>query len=177
MAEYDTTTFVNIDTEEFTGYFNASRDIKELRPNPQEAGVPLELQKRPVKVPNGYTFKPNESRQIVAFMAETFAKHLIDKILQRQGIRDTMRDTELRRSLYAKILPDIQKVRDDVKPLSPEEENKALRIELEDQKKRIDEIMGKMAEPEKNEEIEALKKELAELKAVLPKEGKIKKEK
>ena len=86
MTQYDSTKFVNIDNEDFTGYYDRSKN------------------------PNGYTIKAGEERQLVSFVAETLAKHLVDRVLSKQGIKDTMRDTPLRRDLFARILPDLQKV-------------------------------------------------------------------
>ena len=110
MAQYDSTKFVNIDKEDFTGYYDRAKN------------------------PNGYTIKAGEERQLVSFVAETLAKHLVDKILQGQGVKDSMRDTPLRRDMFARILPDLQK-REDVKVLSTEDRLKALEEELDRVKK------------------------------------------
>lgn len=142
MSEFDTTLFVNIDDEDFTGYYNASKE------------------------PNGWTIKAGESRTLIAPMAETFAKHLVDKLLTKKGVKDTMRDTDLRRSLFAQVLPEIEKLNPKVKKLSPDEEAQALKKQLADQARAIGELSAsvKSIQDDKDKEIERLKNELEQAK-------------
>lgn len=141
MSQYETVTFKNIDNEDFTFYFNKTKE------------------------PNGFTVKAGEERQLVSFIAETGAKHLVDIVLQKKGVKDTNRDTELRRSLFAEILPDIQKVRPEIKKLSPEEELKAVKEELERQSKLINSFAEQKKESDnKDSKIEELTKQVEELK-------------
>lgn len=141
-SEFDTTKFVNIDDEDFTGYFNASKE------------------------PNGWTVKAGEERTLIVSMAEVFSKHLVDKILQKRGIKDSMRDTDLRRSLFSQILPELQTTYTEAKPLSKDEEIAALKKELERQARASNETMEKKAD---KDDIEALKKEIEALKAAAKK--------
>src|SRR3990167_5861733 len=98
MTQFETTLFVNIDDKEFTGYFG---------------GEP-------------YHFNSDESRQTVKFVATHLAKHLLDRILQEKyGIKNTLTDTELRKSLMARVIPE-EAAKNDIKPLTPEEEKTAL---------------------------------------------------
>lgn len=138
MQEYLPTKFVNIDDEAHTFYFNRSKE------------------------PNGYTFKAAEERQIPKAMAETFAKHLVDILLTKKGVKDTMRDTDLRRSLFAQVIPEITAENPTVKKLSVEEEVASLKKILaeqtakdEEKKKQDAEKDAKLAEMQK--EIDALK--------------------
>ena len=137
-SEFDTTKFVNIDDEDFTGHYNAAKE------------------------PNGWTVKAGEERTFIIPMAEVFSKHLVDKILQKRGIKDSMRDTELRRSLFTQVLPELQTTYAEAKPLSKDDEIAALKKELERQAKTSNETMEKKAD---KEDIEELKKQIAELKA------------
>ena len=125
MSEYDTTIFVNVDKEDFTGYYDKTKN------------------------PNGYTIKAGESRTLVRFIAETMAKHLVDKILQAQGVKDTMRDTPLRRDLFAKILPDIQQESKDMKVLSSEERIANLEKVVKQQNDQISALGGRVETPKK----------------------------
>ena len=80
-SELDTTVFVNIDEDRFVFHINK-------QPREVEAG---------------------EQKVMPLYVAQVGAKHLVDKILQKNGVRDTLRDTPERRTLFARILPDISK--------------------------------------------------------------------
>lgn len=122
---YESTTFVNVDTEDFTFYYDRTKN------------------------PNGYTVKAGESRALVSFVAETGAKHLVDKILSKQGVKDTMRDTPLRTDLFARILPDLKTTTKNVKELSTEERVKALEEEVRKAKETIAALGGRTEAPKK----------------------------
>ena len=154
MTQFETTLFVNIDDKEFTGYFG---------------GEP-------------YHFSSGESRQTVKFVATHLAKHLLDRILQEKyGIKNTLTDTELRKSLMAKTLPE-EAVKANIVPLTSEEEKKALQELLNKQAETIKDIQGATKHLEEKlsdrkdleKEIEDLKKELQK---VVSKETKITKSK
>lgn len=140
--EIDTTKFVNIDDEKFVFYINK-------QPREIEAG---------------------ETKTMPVYVAQIGAKHLVDKILQKKyGIKDTLKDTDLRRSLFAKILPEMAEERE-IKPLSEEEFRKKVEEELEKQKKLIETLSGDVAKSFKDkDEIERLKNEIKKLKASLNK--------
>ena len=96
------------------------------------------------------------------YVAQLGAKHLTDRLLQEKGIADSNRDTQLRRSILAQILPDVaEDVK--VKPLNDEEFKAELKKEQEKQSALIGSLSGKFAE--KDKEIEELKKEIEALKA------------
>jgi uncharacterized coiled-coil protein SlyX len=138
--EIDVTKFVNIDDEKFVFYINK-------QPREIEAG---------------------ETKVMPVYVAQIGAKHLVDKILQKKyNIKDTLRDSELRRSLFAKILPDMAFERN-IEPLSDYKFEQAVQKELERQNKLIDELSGK-AEADK-ERIKKLELELNLLKARLKKQ-------
>ena len=135
--ELDVTKFVNIDDEPYDIYIDG-RVARHL-----EAG---------------------EEQQVPIFVAQVGAKHLVDRVLGKQDVRDTMRDTPERKSLFARILPDwAEEIK--VKPLSEEEYRKKIDARLEEQdletKKQREEI-EKLAKADdaKDKEIEKLKKEL-----------------
>ena len=155
MSEFETTKFVNIDDEDFTAYYNKTKE------------------------PNGWTFKVGETREILKPMAEVFANHLIDKVLQKQGVRDTRRDTPLRRSLLAKIIPELPIVNESVKSLTKEEElrlaNEQISKELDSVRKFTGEVSKKSEERDK--EVTELKKEIEALKKKVSKPTKAKKAK
>lgn len=112
--QFETTLFVNIDDKEFIGYFGNEP----------------------------YQFNAGEERQVVKFVATHLAKHLLDRILQEKySIKNTMADTEFRRGLMAKVLPE-EAVRKNIKPLTPEEEKKALEDVLNKQAELIKEIQS-----------------------------------
>src|SRR3990167_9556523 len=102
--EIDTTKFVNIDDKKFVFHINK-------QPREIEAG---------------------EEKIMPVYVAQLGAKHLTDKILQEKGIPDSNRDTPIRRSILAQILPDVA---DEVKlkPLSEEEFKAELKKEWERQ--------------------------------------------
>lgn len=141
MAQFDTTKIINISKEDFTYPFD------------NEA----------------YTIKAGETRELPKFIAEHLAIHLIDKILQEKpyNIKDTRRDTPIRRDLFAKIIPEITQEIPSVKILSDEERQKAWQEEL----KRQDEIVASFKketeekEVEKDKKIEELKKQIEEIKS------------
>ena len=112
-------------------------------------------------------FEAGEEHIVPVFVARVGAKHLVDLILQkREGLADSMRDTPLRKSLFAEILPDVaQDI--DVKPLSDEEVRKEVDKQLKEQKTLIDGLGASVSA--KDEEIEQLKKDVAALKAQKPK--------
>jgi hypothetical protein len=104
---------------------------------------------------------------MVLYVAQVGAKHLVDRILQeKHKIKDTLSDTPLRKSLFAKILPDMAQERD-IKPLSKEEE----KVEIDKLLKKQEEFLAslnqnKEREDERDKEIAALKEEVAKLKEV-----------
>lgn len=137
-VEIDVTKFVNVDDKPFDIYINGKL-ARHL-----EAG---EIQIIPI------------------WVAQVGAKHLVDKILQeKHNIKDTLHDTELRRSLFAKILPEMAEERK-IKPLTDEEFRKKVLEEQEKQQKAIDALSGKKDEEkkEKDEHLEALNKRIADL--------------
>lgn len=142
MTTFETTLFVNIDDKEFTGYFG---------------GEP-------------YHFNAGEERQVVKFVASHLAKHLLDRILQtKYGVKNTMTDTDLRRGLLAQVLPE-EAVKANVKPLTPEEEKKALQDVLNKQAEVIKEIQGATKHlEEKLSDRRSLEKEIEDLKKELQK--------
>ncbi len=101
----DTTKFVNLDTEPFDIY----SDGKLTR-----------------------HFEAGESQEIPVFVAQVGAKHLADKLLQGKGVKDSMRDTPERKSLFAQIMPDwAEEI--DVKPQTDEEFRAGINEQLKDQ--------------------------------------------
>lgn len=120
MSQYDVTIIKNIDDKDFTGYLN----------------------KEP------YVLKAGEERTLPNFVAEHLAKHLVDRVLQARGIRDTLRDTPLRRSLFAQILPELSKINPEVKKLDKDEELKLLKEQIEKQNALIGSLGGKVKELE-----------------------------
>lgn len=143
--EIDTTRFVNIYDEKFVFYIN----------------------KQPREV------ESKEEKIMPLFVAQLGAKHLVDLILQKKyGIADSNRDSALRKSLFAQILPDIaEEVK--VTPLSEEEFRKQINESLEKQKDVIATLHGKAEQ--KDSEVEFLKKRIEELENKSPKEQPIKK--
>src|SRR3990167_374090 len=86
--EIETTKFINLLDESFTFHIN----------------------KRPMEL------KPKEEKAYPVWVAQVGAKHLVDMILQRKGIKDSNRDTPERKSLFAEILPDLAQELE-IKPL------------------------------------------------------------
>lgn len=133
--EIDTTKFVNIDDKKFVFHINK-------QPREVEAG---------------------EEKIMPVYVAQIGAKHLVDKVLQeKHNVKDTLRDTDLRKSLFAQILPEMAEQRD-IKPLKEEDFQKKVSEELDRQKKVIEGLAGvkndKISELEA--EVEKLKKEIA----------------
>ena len=144
-AEISTTRFVNIDKDVFTIYIGGrvARELAAL----EEAVVPL-------------------------FVAQVGAKHLVDRILQNQGVQDTNTDTPARKSLFAQILPEwAEEIK--VKPLSEEEFRKDVQSKLAEQEKNVAALGGTVKDRDK--EIEELKKEVEKLSKAASKETKVKK--
>src|SRR3990167_5445966 len=84
--EIDTTRFVNIDSSAYEIYIGGK------------------LAKR---------LEPEQEQIVPVYVAQVGAKHLVDRILQNApyNVKDTNVDTPLRRSLFAKILPDMAEER------------------------------------------------------------------
>lgn len=142
MTQFETTTFVNVDDKEFIGYFDNEP----------------------------YQFKAGESREVVKFVAQHLAKHLIDRILQEKyGVKNTLVDTPVRKDLLAKILPEEAK-KVDYKPLTPEEKEKALSEVLDKQADTIKTLSLKTEKlEEKLEEKNILEKKVRDLEEKLQK--------
>lgn len=103
--EIDTTKIVNICDTKFTFHIG---------------GKPVELE-------------PGESKVKPIYVAQVGAKHMVDFILQaKHGVKNTLADSDLRRSLFAQILPEMADERGIV-PMSAEEEKDAVRTELKRQ--------------------------------------------
>lgn len=141
--EIDTTKFVNIDDKKFVFYINK-------QPREVEAG---------------------ETKIMPVYVAQIGAKHLVDRILQEKyNIKDTLRDTELRRSLFAKILPEMAEERG-IEPLKEEDFRRIVQEELQKQKKLIKDLSGEIAKNvQEAEKIEKLEAEIKKLKSLLKKE-------
>lgn len=134
--EIDVTKFVNIDDKDFVFHIN---------------GSPREV-------------KAGESKEMPIYVAEIGAKHLADRILQeKHGLKDSLKDTPLRRSIFAKIIPELQVLDEKVKALSLEEELKLVKEQLSSQAKLIEGF----SEVKKSEE--AKDKKLADLEAEIEK--------
>lgn len=80
VKEFDIINFTNIDDEDYEGMWGGE-----------------------VKV-----IKAGETTQFPAFLADHYAKHLVDKILLRQGVSDYS-DVQLRKPLLEKILGNVYK--------------------------------------------------------------------
>ena len=133
----------NIDTTRFVNIYDKSFDIY----------IDKEVARH---------FEAGEEHIVPVFVARVGAKHLVDLILQkREGLSDSMRDTPLRKSLFAEILPDVAEDID-MKPLSDEEVRKEVEKQLKEQKTLI-EGLGASAS-QKDKEIEQLKKDIETLK-------------
>src|SRR3990167_6640608 len=108
--EIDTTKFVNIDDKKFVFHINKQ---------------PRELEAKEEKI-------------MPIYVAQIGAKHLVDKILQeKHNVKDTLRDSDLRRSLFAQILPEMAEERD-IKPLNEDDFKKKIQEELDRQSKLIE---------------------------------------
>lgn len=146
-VEIDVTKFVNIDDKPFDIYINGKL---------------------------ARHLETGEEQIIPIWVAQVGAKHLVDRVLQeKHNVKDTLHDTELRRSLFAKILPDMAEERK-IKPLSDEEFRKAVEAEQKRQSALIEDLSGRTKE--KETESEKTIKELQEQVASLLKEKEEKKE-
>lgn len=100
-----------------------------------------------------------EEQVVPVFVAKVGAKHLVDRILQKKGIADSMRPTPMRDTLLASIIPDVaEEIK--IKPLSDEEFRKEVKEILEKQKADIDALRGAKID---TDEIKELKKQIKEL--------------
>ena len=118
----DTTKFINIDKNSFDIYIDGKL-ARHL-----EAG---------------------EEQVLPVFVAKAGAKHLIDRILQEKGIKDSLRPTPERDTIMARIIPDVAE-EIQVKPLSEEEFRKKIEERLEKQGEDIKALGGKETESIKN---------------------------
>lgn len=131
----DTTKFVNIDKKPFDIYI----DGKLAR-----------------------HLEASEEQVLPVFVAKVGAKHLIDRILQEDGVKDSMRLTPERDTLLAKIIPDVaEEIK--VKPLSDEDFRKQIEKRVEKQDEDIKALGGK------TEDIKDLQKQLKKLQTQLDK--------
>lgn len=110
-------------------------------------------------------FEAGEDQILPVFVAQVGSKHLADRILFKQGIRDVNRPSPVRDDILAKILPDLQE-EVKVKPLTPEEFQEKVNEELKKQGTQIEDLKsaGVKESKSKDKEIEKLKKELKSLK-------------
>jgi len=98
-----------------------------------------------------------EEQVVPVFVAKVGAKHLVDRILQKKGIKDSIRPSPERDSLLATIMPDVAE-EIEVKPLSEEEFRKKIEERIEKQEEDIKSLGGKSTD-----EIKDLKKQIKEL--------------
>lgn len=143
--EIETTLFRNIDSEPFDIYINGKL-ARHL-----EAG---------------------EEQTLVFYVAQVGAKHLVDRILQKQGVKDSLRDTPERQSLFAKILPNVAEDRG-IKPQTEEDFRKGIQDQLKQQAELIASFINqKKADDEKDKKIADLETKLAQvLEAIEKKKG------
>ena len=137
--EIDVTKFVNIDDKPYDIYIGG-KVVRHL-----EAG---------------------EENICPIFVAQVGAKHLVDRILQeKHNVADTLTDTPLRKSLFAKILPEMAEQRN-IKPLSPEQELEEVKKEQKKQRELVEAFFKTKSEKEVGleEKVKELEKELAKLK-------------
>ena len=134
----DVTKFINKDNEPFDIYINGKLAIH------LEAG---------------------EEQVVPVFVAKLGAKHLVDRILQKKGIADSMRPTPMRSTLLASIIPDVA---EEIKPklLTEEEYRKAIDERLEKQKEDIEKLRGAKVD---TDEIKKLKEQVEKLQKKLDK--------
>ena len=99
-----------------------------------------------------------EEQVLPVFVAKVGAKHLVDRILQKNGVKDSMRPTPMRSTLLASIIPDVA---EKIKPklLTEEEYRKAIDDRLAKQAEDIKSLGGKI----ETETIKELKKQVAKL--------------
>ena len=140
-VELDVTRFVNIDDKPFDIYIGGKL-ARHFEANEEQDGV-------------------------VVYVAQVGAKHLVDRVLQeKHQVKDTNSDTPLRRSLFARILPELS-VKLEIPPLTPEAEKEELKKILDKQQEQINKLSGKAEEVAKTQEekIAELEKEIELLKA------------
>jgi len=106
-----------------------------------------------------------EEQVVPVFVAKLGAKHLVDRILQKKGIADSMRPTPMRSTLLASIIPDVA---EEIKPklLTEEEYRKAIDERLEKQKEDIEKLRGAKVD---TDEIKKLKEQVEKLQKKLDK--------
>ena len=90
---------------------------------------------------------------------------MVDRILQKKGIADSMRPTPMRSTLLASIIPDVA---EEIKPklLTEEEYRKAIDERLEKQKEDIEKLRGAKVD---TDEIKKLKEQVEKLQKKLDK--------
>lgn len=136
--EIDVTRFINTDDESFQIYIGGkiARDLKAG----EESIVPI-------------------------YVAQIGAKHLVDRMMQKQGIRYVNPHIEnpVRQSLTAKILPDLAE-RAEVKPLSDEDFKAEVQKRLDKQEEMISNLQG---EKTQDSRVKKLEMELKMMKARL----------
>lgn len=122
--EIDVTRFVNIDSKPYDIYIGG-KVVRHL-----EAG---------------------EDQIVPIYVGQVGAKHLVDRVLQEQhGIKDTNADTPLRKSLFAKILPDLAQELA-ITPLSEAEERKEIKKQIKAQEDELKAMKEERAKSEKEE--------------------------
>ena len=105
-----------------------------------------------------------EEQVLPVFVAKVGAKHLVDRILQKKGVKDSMRPSPERDTLLATIIPDIaEEVK--IKPLSEEDFRKKIDERLEKQEEDIKVLGGKID----TDKVKLLEKEVKKLKKQLEK--------
>lgn len=140
--EIDTTKFVNIDDKPFDVFIggNLARH-----------------------------FEAGETQTVPVWVAQVGAKHLVDRVLQeKHGVKNSIADTPLRRSLFAQILPEMAEERA-IKPLSDEDFKKQVQEELAKQKK----LLESLTQKDESGAIQKLKDEIAALKMRLGRKIKV----
>ena len=142
--EVDTTKFLNIDDKDFDIYINGklARHVK--------AG---------------------EEQVLPLFVALAGAKHLVDRVLQeKHKIYDTLRDTPMRRDLFARILPERAEEKG-IKPLSEADFRAEILKRMDEQSKQIATLTG-VTPKDNTEELKELKNQIAGLKMALGRKNK-----
>lgn len=118
-----------------------------------------------------------EEQVLPVWVAQVGAKHLVDRVLQKKGVADSITDTPARQSLFAKILPDMALERD-IKPLAEQDEQRVFKEQLAKQEKIIAGLSGK--EESRDEKIKQLEdmidKQGKLIEKLTPKLGRPKKE-
>src|SRR3990167_964795 len=135
------TRFINVDDEAFTVIINKNFVAK---------------------------IEPGETKTLVFSVARVGAKHLIDRVLQKRGIKDSLRDTPERQTIFAQILPDIAE-EVNVKPISKEDFEKRITLRLEEQQKLLEQGQ------DNTDKIASLEKQIEDLKALLQPKEEVKK--